>query len=154
MDLIHDFFPVRGRLAVQWRGSAEDQVDQFSRTLDRSPSQRRKAERLGRNAEDQVEAYWVNKGFTLLARRLRTGAGELDMVVADAQMLVLIEVKARRSLIQAAYAISPQQQARLLEAASLALATHAAWERPVTRFDVALVCAGRMEHIEDAIRYQ
>ena len=98
--------------------------------------------------------YWLDKGFTLLARRLRTGAGELDLVVADPQTLVFIEVKARRSIAQAAYAVSPQQQARLLEAASLALATHADWERPATRFDAALVCAGRLEHIEDAIRYQ
>ena len=98
--------------------------------------------------------FWLSKGFTILARRLRTGVGELDLVVADAQTLVFVEVKARRSLVHAAYSISPRQQARLLEAASLALATHAGWARPATRFDVALVSATRLKHIEDALRYQ
>ncbi len=68
-------------------------------------------------------------------------------------MLVFVEVKARKTMAEAAYAVSPRQQARLLEAASLALATHSHWERPGVRFDVALVYAGGIEHIEDAIRY-
>ncbi len=94
------------------------------------------------------------RGFTVLARRLRTGSGEIDLVVADGRTLVFIEVKARRSFAVAALAVGPRQQARLFQAASLALALHPEWERANTRFDVALVCGGRVEMIEDAIRYQ
>jgi len=122
-----------------------------------SPSytgQRRKAEHLGRSAEDQVASGWEGRGYTVLARRLRTGAGEIDLVLADRNTLIFMEVKARQSLSDAAYSVSPRQQARLLEAASSALATHENWHRPATRFDVALVSHGRIEHIEDAIRYQ
>jgi putative endonuclease len=118
-----------------------------------SPVKRRAAETLGRNAENDVALLWQAKGFSVLAQRLRTGAGELDLVVADHETLVFVEVKARRSMAEAAYAVSPRQQARLLEAANMALATHEDWHRPCTRFDVALVCNGAIEHIEDAIRY-
>jgi putative endonuclease len=114
---------------------------------------RRIAEDLGRNAEAKVASAWQNKGFTILAQRLRTGAGEIDLVVANQDMLVFVEVKARRSLSEAAYSVSPRQQLRLLGAASAALATHGDWERRSIRFDVALVAPGIVQHIEDAIRY-
>jgi putative endonuclease len=118
------------------------------------PARRRRAEGVGRDAEDEVAELMRRRGFTLLARRLRTGAGEVDLVAADGGTLVFIEVKARRSFAAAAHAVGPRQQARLLQAASLALALHSEWQRADTRFDVALVCGGRVEMIEDAIRYQ
>jgi putative endonuclease len=118
-----------------------------------STVKRRKAETLGRLAEDDVASLWRAKGFAVLAQRLRTGAGEIDLVLADGETLVFVEVKARKSLAEAAYAVSPRQQARLLEAASLALACHEDWLRPSIRFDVALVCGSSIEQIEDAIRY-
>ncbi len=74
-------------------------------------------------------------------------------MVADQDVLVFIEVKARKSMIDAAYAVAPRQQARLLEAAEALLAWHPDWMRPNMRFDVALVCGGRIAHIEDAIRH-
>jgi putative endonuclease len=113
---------------------------------------RRKAEARGRDAENEVASIWRNRGFSVLAQRLRTKCGEIDLIVADRQTLVFMEVKARKSFSEAAYAVPPRQQMRLLEAAGTALAEHAEWERPNTRFDVALVCNGAIEHIQDAIR--
>jgi len=118
-----------------------------------SSVQRRLAEARGRLAEDSVAAIWRAQGYSVLARRLRTKSGEIDLVVADSDTLVFVEVKARNSFAEAAYAVPPGQQARLLDAASTALAEHAEWQRPDTRFDVALVCNGAVRHIRDAIRY-
>ena len=118
-----------------------------------SPAARRRADHLGRDAEAAVAQQWQNRGFAVLARRVRTGAGEIDLVVADAGTLVFLEVKTRATLSQAAYAVQPRQQQRLLQAAEAALALHAEWLRPAMRFDVALVCGGAIVHIEDAIRY-
>jgi len=115
--------------------------------------ERRKAEARGREAEDSVAAIWRSRGYSVLARRLRTGSGEIDLVVANSATLVFVEVKARNSFGQAAYAVRPRQQARLLEAAGAAMAEHVEWHRPDTRFDVALVCNGAVRHIRDAIRY-
>jgi putative endonuclease len=115
-------------------------------------SNRRQAEARGRQAEDSVAAIWRSRGYDVLAQRLRTQSGEIDLVVANPSTLIFVEVKARQSFSQAAYAVQPRQQSRLLEAASAALAEHAEWHRPDTRFDVALVCNGAIRHIRDAIR--
>ncbi|WP_408842091.1 YraN family protein [Acidocella sp.] len=117
-------------------------------------ARRRAAEISGRAAEHDAATYLVAQGFTILAQRLRTGVGEIDLVVADRDTLVFVEVKARSSLADAAYAVSPRQQARLLEAASVAMARHPEWARPCTRFDVVLFGGGACQHIEDAVRYQ
>lgn len=115
-------------------------------------SRRRQSEIKGRQAEAFVAAGWASKGFTLLGQRVRTPAGEIDLVVADAETLVFIEVKARLTFAEAAYAVSQRQQSRLLAAADYVLALYPDWCRPATRFDVALVCGGMVEQIEDAIR--
>jgi len=114
---------------------------------------RRDAECRGRAAESAVAARWRSKGFSVLAQRLRTGLGEIDLIVADKDILVFVEVKARTSLTAAAHAVPPRQQVRLLNAAELALAVHQDWHRPAIRFDVALVCGNTVHDIEDAIRY-
>jgi len=109
----------------------------------------------GRHAEHDAAAYLAAQGFVVLAQRLRTQAGEIDLVMADRDLLLFVEVKARSSLAEAAYAVSPRQQARLLAAAGIAMAQHPEWARPCTRFDVMLFGAGGVcQHIEDAVRYQ
>jgi putative endonuclease len=117
-------------------------------------AKRRAAEISGRSAECDAASYLAARGYTVLAQRLRTGVGEIDLVLADRDTLVFVEVKARSSLAAAAYAVSPRQQARLLEAASLAMAQHPEWARACTRFDVVLFGAGMRQHLEDAVRYQ
>jgi putative endonuclease len=116
-------------------------------------ARRRSAECHGRAAEDEVASLWRGRGYEILGRRRRTPSGEIDIVAADRDTLVFIEVKARRSLAEAAHAVAPRQQARLLRAADILLAEHADWQRDSTRFDVALVCGRSITHIEDAIRY-
>jgi putative endonuclease len=113
---------------------------------------RRLAETRGRDAESFVAEHWRSQGFDVLARRLRTQAGEIDLIVADPSTLVFIEVKSRGSFAAAAHSVAPRQQARIFQAADSALAAHDEWGRPNIRFDVALVCNGRLEHIHDALR--
>jgi putative endonuclease len=114
---------------------------------------RRAAEHAGRTAERDVAAFYRALGYTILAARLRTGAGELDLVAATARDIVFVEVKARKSLFEAAHAIPPRQQARLLEAASVALLTNPSWQRENTSFDVALVTPAGITRLIGAIRY-
>lgn len=118
-----------------------------------SSGRRRRAEKYGRDAEASVTSSLKRRGFDVLGQRQRTKSGEIDIVAADRDTLVFVEVKARDSFEAAAYAIAPRQQARLLQAAESLLAVNQTWERPSIRFDVALVCHGAIEHIEDAIRY-
>lgn len=118
-----------------------------------NPSNRRRvAELHGRIAEASVAEHWKARGFSVLARRLRTKAGEIDLIVANPSDLIFIEVKSRKSATEAAYAVAQRQQFRIFQAADSVLADHGEWHRPNIRFDIALVCNGSIEHIQDAIR--
>lgn len=91
----------------------------------------------------------------MLARRLRTAAGELDIVAEREGLLAFIEVKARPDLLSAAVALGPRQRARLLAAGEITLADHPGWGRNGVRFDVLLVDdAGRVRRITDAFRQE
>ena len=108
---------------------------------------------IGVHAESIACAALVQNGFTILGRRLRTKAGEIDAVAERDGLTVFVEVKARRSLAMAAAALQPRQQARLAGAAEILLAEHTDWGRAGVRFDVLAVDQhGRVRRIQDAIR--
>ncbi len=88
-----------------------------------------------------------------MARRLRTGAGEIDLVAERDGLLAFVEVKARPVLAGAAEALGVRQRARLLAAAETALADNPSWGARGVRFDVIVVDAkGRVRRIADAFR--
>lgn len=110
---------------------------------------------LGVQAEDAACAALTRNGWTVLARRLRTPAGEVDAVAEKDGLLAIIEVKARPTLSGAAWSLSPRQRARLLAAAEILLAEHPGWGHAGVRFDVLLVdAAGAVRRIADAFRQE
>jgi len=113
----------------------------------------RRAQALGIDAEACACAALTGQGWTVLARRLRTPAGEIDIVAEKDGLLALVEVKARPRLVDAAFALGPRQRARLLAAAAVVLAEHPDWGRDGIRFDVMLVDAtGQVRRVADAFR--
>jgi putative endonuclease len=104
-------------------------------------------------AEQAAGAALAAEGWTLLARRVRTGAGEIDLLAERNGLLAVVEVKRRASLAEAAYALGPRQRARLLAAAEAVLAEHPEWGSAGVRFDVMVVDgAGQVRRIADAFR--
>ncbi len=94
-------------------------------------------------------------GWEVLARRMRTAAGEVDLVAERAGLLAIIEVKRRPTLADAAAALGLRQRARLLAAAEIILGEHPEWGRAGVRFDVLVVDgAGRVRRITDAFRQE
>ena len=86
---------------------------------------------------------------------MRTEAGEIDIIAAQPDLLAIIEVKARRTLADAALALSTNQRARLIAAADIALAAHPEWAREGMRFDLIVVDAtGAVRRITDAFRLE
>jgi putative endonuclease len=122
------------------------------------PVRQRRGQRayaLGVGAEDAACAALERDGWTVLGRRIRTAAGEVDAVAAKHGLLAIVEVKARPTLSDAAWSLSPRQRARLLAAAEILLAEHPDWGREGVRFDVLLVdAAGAVRRIADAFRQE
>ena len=112
---------------------------------------RRKAYGRGRRAE-ALAVWWLRlKGYRILARGFRVGAGEIDLIARRGRLLVLVEVKARSSLEQAAAAIRPRQRERIARAAEVFLQRHPGLAGLDLRFDVVLLAPGRRpHHLENA----
>jgi putative endonuclease len=114
-----------------------------------------RAQARGVRAEHSACAALAREGWTVLARRLRTEAGELDVLAEKDGMLAIVEVKARPTLADAASALSRRQQARLLAAAEIVLAAHPDWGAKGVRFDLLVVdAAGAVRRISDAFRVE
>lgn len=108
----------------------------------RLQDRRRRSERQGRRAES-VAACWLRlKGYRILARRVRTRAGEVDLVARRGRSLVFVEVKYRATLAQAAEAAARGDMARVRRAAGLlAMRYGNNWE--TVRIDAVLVAPWR-----------
>jgi putative endonuclease len=114
-----------------------------------------RAHALGMRAEQAACAALAREGWAVLARRLRTEAGELDVLAERDGILAIIEVKARATLADAAAALSRRQQARLLAATEIVLAAHPDWGANGVRFDLLVVdAAGAVRRISDAFRLE
>ena len=110
---------------------------------------------LGLDAEQAACRALAAEGWCVLGRRLRTEAGEVDLVAEREGLLAIIEVKARPTLSIAAAALTPRQQARLIAAAEILLGQNPTWGAGGVRFDVLLVnAAGAVRRIADAFRLQ
>lgn len=122
--------------------------------IDLAAARRRRgveADARGRDAEGLAADALLADGWALLARRLRTPLGEIDLVAERDGVVAFVEVKARPSLSQAAFALDARQRRRLVRSAEVALADHAGWGRAGVRFDVMLVdAAGRVRRLANA----
>ncbi|MFN4353851.1 YraN family protein [Parvibaculum sp.] len=113
----------------------------------------RAAHRLGLRAEMLAALLLRLKGYRIVARRLKTPAGEIDMVARRGRALAIIEVKARADAAAAAEALQPRQLKRLERAAAHFLGRNPALADLDLRFDVVLVTPLRLpRHMEDAWR--
>jgi len=109
------------------------------------------AERRGRRAEAVCVLLLRLKGYRIVARRLRSRVGEIDILASRGGTLVAIEVKARETLDAAAYSVSTQQQARIARAAALARVHFPRFASAPVRFDVMLVVPRRWPvHLRNA----
>jgi putative endonuclease len=95
--------------------------------------------RTGLSAESRASLYLTAKGYRILARRYRTPYGEIDIVARRRGLLVFVEVKARATLDDAAYAVTPRQQQRIVAAANAWLMDHPEHAALDMRFDAVLI---------------
>src|SRR5258706_10038950 len=95
------------------------------------------AERRGHKSES-LAALWLRlKGYRILARRLKTRAGEIDLVAAAPfGPVCFVEVKARGLARTAAESVGVTQQTRIARAAPLYLPPPPGLARRGAPFDI------------------
>jgi putative endonuclease len=111
---------------------------------------------LGKYGEDLAARHFVGAGFTVLARNWRCPVGEIDIVARDGDVLVIAEVKTRRSTAYGtpAEAITRRKLDKLRELALMWLR-----ENPgaaSVRFDVVSVLlpkagSAQLEHLRGVL---
>ncbi|HEX7777290.1 MAG TPA: YraN family protein [Parvibaculum sp.] len=117
------------------------------------PARGRAAHAAGLRAEAIAALMLRLKGYSILARRMKTRLGEIDLIAKRGRSLVFVEVKARGNLDGAAEALMADQRARLARAAALFVAARPALAALDMRFDVVLVAPRRWpRHLADAWR--
>lgn len=101
--------------------------------------QRPSALSLGRDAEARTLAFLEQQGLTLIEKNFRCRAGEIDLIMRDAQTLVFIEVRSRkdRRFGGAAASVGPVKQQRLWRTAAFYLLRYR--KPPACRFDLVAI---------------
>ena len=96
---------------------------------------------LGQTGEHLAVAWYREHGYEVLDRNWRCAIGEIDIVARRARLLVVVEVKTRRTEAFGvpALAVTPAKQRRLRRLAACWLAEHRIGRRVEVRFDVASV---------------
>lgn len=105
-------------------------------------------------SEDAAARAYEEKGGKIVARRARTAAGEIDLIIDFGNTTVFAEVKASKSLETAARSLSQKQIQRIGTSAEIWLAENNYPAMQNMRFD--LVISDRnagFEIIENAISF-
>lgn len=111
---------------------------------------RRAAYRRGGRGETLAAWALRMKGYRILARNFKTKAGEIDLIARRGDVIAVVEVKARSTLIAAMDAISPQAERRIEAAADLWLSRRADYGRLSIRFDLVAILPRRWPiHVEN-----
>ena len=119
-----------------------------------SRSARRKAaERRGRTGEALAALFLRLKGYRILASRVRTPVGEIDLVAEKAGIIAFVEVKARREAALALEAVSPHAWQRIARAAENWMARRPHYTDHGWRYDLIAIAPRRLPiHLRDAWR--
>ena len=111
-------------------------------------AERRMRLRRGRISEALAAAVLIAKGYRILGRRVKTRAGEIDIIAVRG----IVEVKRRLTREDAEAAVSARQAARIRRASDLWLARRPRYHGHVFAFDVILLVPGRLpRHIPDGM---
>jgi putative endonuclease len=116
----------------------------------------RDRQRCGRDGEERAVAFLAGLGFTILARNVRSAAGEIDVVALDEDTLVFCEIRTRRSGGQggALESVTPAKQRQVVRVAQHFLVRYPRLYAHPIRFDVvAIDIRGEtveLAHVRDA----
>lgn len=95
---------------------------------------------FGRQSESEAVRFLERRGYRIVGQNIRIGRGEIDLIAYDRDVLVFVEVKARRSdrFGGPTWAVDPRKQRRLGVLAAGYMARRRLRDCPC-RFDLVLI---------------
>jgi putative endonuclease len=115
-----------------------------------SAGKRKRHYRRGHRGEGLAALALMLKGYRILARRYRTRLGEIDLIARRGDLVLIVEVKVRPTLIEAMEAVRSLNERRIEAAADLWLARQPDHARLSLRFDMVAVLPWRWPvHVEN-----
>src|SRR5271170_7546820 len=126
--------PMRARLRRRWVRVG----DYFDRWYEELPW--RRGIPLGRRGEGIAGRHLRRCGYRILERNFRAAGAEIDLIAADRETLVFVEVKARSSAFFGvpAEAVDARKSERIRRAAAMYMRHNHAQTR-VARFDIVAI---------------
>ncbi|MDC8753287.1 YraN family protein [Erythrobacter sp. sf7] len=119
-------------------------------TVQRTTDQRRAADRRGREGEAQAAMWLTQQGWRIVAERVKTKAGEIDLIAHRPGLVAFVEVKWRARSIALGDAIDERRLARVAAAVECVAHEYATQGEDI-RIDVILLAPGvKPTHIENA----
>ncbi|PKP65384.1 MAG: hypothetical protein CVT85_06630 [Alphaproteobacteria bacterium HGW-Alphaproteobacteria-7] len=119
-------------------------------TRERNADVRREADQRGREGEAEAAMWLAQQGWRIIAERVKTKAGEIDLIARKPGLVAFVEVKWRARSAALADAIDERRLARVAKAAEI-VAHEYATDGEDIRIDVILLAPGRQPtHIENA----
>lgn len=115
-------------------------VELFMRLAIWRNNRTQQAKSLGERGEEAAVKLLRRKGFRILHRGYREGPGELDIVAADRETVVFVEVKTRRSTHRGlpVEAVDEHKQRQIVHLAQRYRKRHHLLDHPV-RFDIVAI---------------
>jgi putative endonuclease len=111
---------------------------------------RYRAYRKGHRGEFLASLALILKGYRIVARRFRVKAGEIDLIARRGDLVLVVEVKARPTLMAAMEAITATAERRIEAATDIWLARQPDHARLSVRFDLIAVLPHRWPvHVPD-----
>jgi len=113
-----------------------------------------RAHRSGHASEWIAAAWLMLKGYQILGFRLKSRAGEIDILARRGRVLAVVEVKRRTTLEAALTAVGPDQHQRLLAAGRSVLHGRPGLAGHDLRIDMVALAPGRFPRHVRAIGSQ
>ncbi|MGL4490461.1 MAG: YraN family protein [Rhizobiaceae bacterium] len=110
---------------------------------------RQQAEKRGHRGEWLAAWALRLKGYRIVATRFKTKAGEVDIIARKKDLIIMVEVKARATLLEAMDSITPTALRRIENAGDIWLAKQPDFAKLSIRYDMVAVLPGKWPvHVE------
>ncbi len=126
--------------------------DHENAELQEQRAERRRRYYRGHFAERLAAAWLSLKGYRILGMRVRTAAGEIDLIAARGNRIAFVEVKQRKTPSEAESSITGRQRQRVRRAANLWLARNERYQTKTIGFDLMFLTPWHWPlHIENGL---